>query len=209
MTTNARERDTTLKQISDAELDNPFNVLIATILSQRNRDERTEVTSKQLFQTYKTAHELAEASESDISRIIRPVNFYITKARRIKEVAKIICKEYGGQVPNSLEKLMELPGVGRKTANCVLVYGHGKPAIPVDTHVHRICNRLGLVDTRKPEETETALIRIVPKRHWLDLNEYFVRFGQTICKPIGPRCDVCLLAPECKFYKSRKVAVAS
>ncbi len=114
MTRNVRERDTTLKQISVTELNNPFNVLVATILSQRNRDERTEVISKQLFQTYKTAHEMAEANESDIRRIIRPVNFYITKARRIKEVAEIICKEYGGQVPSSLEKLMELPGVVEK-----------------------------------------------------------------------------------------------
>ena len=198
MTRHTLQRDTTLKQISDIKIDSPFQVLIATILSQRNRDERTEVVSKKLFRTYKTTRELAEANESDIRRIIRPVNFYITKARRIKQVAKIIHDEYGGNVPDSLQELMKLPGVGRKTANCVLVYGHRKPAIPVDTHVHRISNRLGYVKTKTPEQTEMALREKLPKEYWVEFNDLLVTYGQNLCAPISPFCSQCLIRPFCK-----------
>jgi endonuclease-3 len=130
------------------------------------------------------------------------VGFYRVKATRIRQVSKILIEQYGGEVPENLEALLELPSVGRKTANCVLVYAFKKPAIPVDTHVHRISNRLGLVKTKTPEETEEKLREIVKEKYWLDLNDVFVTFGQTICKPIGPRHEVCRLRNYCAFYQS-------
>jgi len=117
-------------------------------------------------------------------------------------VANIIYKDYNNHVPNDMNQLLELPLVGRKTANCVLVYGFRKPAIPVDVHVHRISNRLGLVETRIPEETEIELSKIAKKNYWLQINEYFVRFGQLICKPVNPRCNICLLNKECPYAKN-------
>ena len=116
-------------------------------------------------------------------------------------MATQVVEEFGGRVPDDLESLLTLHAVGRKTANCVLVYGFNKPAIPVDTHVHRIANRLGLVQTKTPEQTEEELTKTVPKRYWLELNELFVRFGQTTCKPIGPRCDICTLTANCRYYR--------
>ncbi len=123
------------------------------------------------------------------------------KAKSVIKVAKQLVEKFGGEVPSDVEDLMSLPSVGRKTANCVLVYGFDKPAIPVDTHVHRIANRLGLVETKTPEETEAKLVETVPKRYWLELNELFVRFGQTTCKPIGPKCGECTLRASCKYYR--------
>lgn len=169
----------------------PFEVLIATILSQRTRDENTAVASRALFSKYKTPGQLMRADTKDIERLIKPSGFYRVKARKIKEVSKILVKEYDSKVPSDMEKLLELPGVGRKTANCVLVYGFHEPAIPVDTHVHRISNRLGWVKTRTPEETETALTKLVPKKYWITLNELFVKFGKDICRPINPKCGLC------------------
>jgi len=135
-----------------------------------------------------------------VSRLIRPVGFYKTKAKTIKRIARIILEEYGGKVPKEMDKLLELPSVGRKTANCVLVYGFKQPAIPVDTHVHRIFNRIGVVETKTPEETEEELTRVVDKKDWLPLNEVFVKFGQLVCKPIGPKCPVCPLTDRCRWY---------
>ena len=136
-----------------------------------------------------------------MKELIRSVGFYNVKTKNVIRVAKQIVGEFGGRVPDDLESLLTLHAVGRKTANCVLVYGFNRPAIPVDTHVHRIANRLGLVTTKKPEETELELMKSVPKKYWLDLNELFVRFGQTTCKPVGPRCDICTLTASCKYYR--------
>ena len=179
----------------------PFRVLISTILSQRTRDENTIKATNQLFRVYKTPREIAAAPLKRIEELIRPAGFYRVKAARIKEVAGIIHERYGGSVPERVEELLRLPGVGRKTANCVLVYGHGKKAIPVDTHVHRISNRLGLVDTRTPEETEEELCRRVPRKYWLELNSLFVKFGQQICRPIKPRCGECPVRAECRYHR--------
>lgn len=178
-------------------VESPFKVLISTILSQRTRDENTIKASEQLFAEYKTPGEIAGAPLERIEELIRPSGFYKVKARRVKEVSRIIVEDYGGRVPDSLEELLKLPGVGRKTANCVLVYGYGKSAIPVDTHVHRISNRLGLVKTRTPEETERELRRKIPREYWLELNGLFVKFGQQICKPVKPRCGECPVRDEC------------
>jgi endonuclease-3 len=182
----------------------PFQVLITTILSQRTRDENTRLASKQLFSVYKTPEEIANASEEQIRELIKPSGFYRIKAGRIKEVSKIIVERYDGEIPDDLEELLQLPGVGRKTANCVLVYGFGIDAIPVDTHVHRISNRLGLVKTKTPKKTEEYLRETVPEEFWIDLNELLVKFGQDICRPIKPRCGECFLRDSCDEFISPK-----
>ncbi|MEM3891573.1 MAG: endonuclease III [Nitrososphaerales archaeon] len=186
----------------------PFKVLIATILSHRTRDKATIVASENLFRVYSSAKELSEADISEIEALIKPVGFYRVKAKRIKEVSKIIYEKYGGVVPDDFNTLLSLPSVGRKTANCVLVYGFGRPAIPVDTHVHRISNRLGLVSTKTPYETEEALKKVIDVKFWLDINDLLVRFGQKICKPIKPKCDFCTFKRFCRFYQSMQKQIA-
>ena len=183
---------------------NAFKVLISTILSSRTKDDTALGASNRLFKKYKNPKELSKAKTSDIKKLIKPVAFYKTKSKKIKQVAEIIHKDYNNQVPIEMDKLLELPLVGRKTANCVLVYGFRKPAIPVDVHVHRISNRLGLVETKIPEETEIELSKIVNKKYWLQINEYFVRFGQLICKPINPKCEECVFQKTCKYSQNRK-----
>jgi len=196
-------RMTALRELHEAENGSPLSILIGTILSARTRDENTSAVVKKLFSRYKTAHALANARVSDVEKIIKSTGFYHVKAKRIIEVASIIDLKYSGKVPQTLEELLELPGVGRKTANCVLVYAFDKPAIPVDTHVHRISNRLGLVSTKTPEETEIELMQKVPKKHWIRINDTFVMYGQNICKPISPTCKICQVKGECYYYKTR------
>ena len=191
---------TALNQISINWDNDPFKVLIGTILSQRTKDEITSKAAEQLFVRFSTPTDLASANEGEVQKIIRPTGFYRVKARRLKEVSRLILDEFNGKVPNDMEKLLSLPSVGRKTANCVLVYGFKKPAIPVDTHVHRISNRLNLVQTKHPDETEAILTKKIDKKNWLSLNDLFVRFGKTICKPLSPRCIVCNLKNHCAYY---------
>jgi endonuclease-3 len=181
---------------------NPYRVLIRTILSQRTRDENTDQASAFLFAKYSTVHEISQAEVEDIEELIRPAGFYHVKAQRIKEVSEILLDEFAGEVPESIDKLLTLPGVGRKTANCVMVYGFNKPAICVDVHVHRISNRIGLVETKNPEQTENELKKILPKKYWLEVNDLLVQFGQTICRPISPLHDLCPISDCCKFYLS-------
>ncbi len=195
------KRATALGRLQESENNEPFRVLISTILSHRTRDENTTVASNSLFSKYNTVRELAEADVDEVRSLIRPAGFYNVKARNIIRVSRQLIEDFGGRVPDNIDDLLKLHSVGRKTANCVLVYGFNKPAIPVDTHVHRISNRLDIVRTRTPEETEEELVRKVPKKFWLDLNDLFVRFGQTTCKPIGPRCSACTLRPICKYYR--------
>lgn len=182
----------------------PFQVLISTVLSQRTKDANTEKASKALFSRFKTPRQLANADIRQIERMIRPSGFYKTKARRIKRISQIILEEYKGRVPKTIGRLLSLPGVGRKTANCVLVFAYRQPAIPVDTHVHRISNRLGIVRTKTPEKTEMELVRKIPKGYWIDLNELLVTHGQRTCLPRKPRCSICPIARWCK-----KVGVTS
>ena len=196
-------RMTALRELHEAEDGNPLSILIGTILSARTRDENTSAVVKKLFSRYKTSRALANAKLTDVEKIIKSTGFYHVKSKRIIEVASIIDLKYSGRVPETLEELLELPGVGRKTANCVLVYAFDKPAIPVDTHVHRISNRLGLVSTKTPEETEIKLMQNIPKVHWIRINDIFVMYGQNICKPISPMCKVCQLKSECNYYKTR------
>ena len=175
----------------------PFQLLIGTILSARCRDEVTEVISRRLFERYPTAERLAAARPAAVQRIIRPIGFYRMKAKYVIETARQILKKHGGRVPQSLEELTELPGVGRKVANCVLVYAFGNPAIPVDTHVHRVSNRLGWVKTKSPDQTERALEPILPKRHWLEVNEILVAHGKAVCRPGRPLCLQCPAERDC------------
>jgi endonuclease III len=179
----------------------PFYVLISTVLSQRNRDESTIKVVKKLFEKYKTPEQLAAAPLNDVEQRIKQSGFYHTKAKRIKEISKILLEKYKGKVPANEEELLKLPGVGRKTAGCVLVYAYGKQAIPVDTHVHRISNRLGLVKTKTPEKTEIELMKIIPKKLWKYVNEVLVIHGQTICRPINPKCNECSITRYCNYYK--------
>jgi endonuclease-3 len=199
-------RMTALRELHEAETGGPLSILIGTILSARTRDENTSAVVKKLFSRYKTARSLARAKVSDVEKIIKSTGFYHVKARRIVDVASLIDSKYAGKVPDVLDELIKLPGVGRKTANCVLVYAFEKPAIPVDTHVHRISNRLGLVQTRIPEETEFELMKKIPKKYWIKINDTFVMYGQNICKPISPMCDVCELKKECNYYTTRFVS---
>jgi len=193
-------RITALQELHESEIGN-FSILIGTILSARTKDETTSKAVKRLFSKYKTPKQLANAKVKDIEKIIKPVGFYHVKSKRIIEVAKIIDSQFKGIVPDDLETLLKLPGVGRKTANCVLVYAFEKPAIPVDIHVHRISNRLGLVETKTPEDTEQELMKKIPKKYWININDTFVMYGQNICKPISPMCSICKIKRNCKYYK--------
>jgi endonuclease-3 len=195
-------RATALASLQDSEQGDSFKILIGTILSHRTRDENTSRAVENLFSRYKTAKQLAAAKPSVVKKLIRSSGFYNVKAKSIIRVSRQLLDNFGGAVPSSMDELLTLHSVGRKTANCVLVYAFNRPAIPVDTHVHRISNRLGLVNTKKPEETEAALTKSVPKKYWLELNDLFVRFGQTTCKPIGPRCGDCTLRSSCRYYRT-------
>lgn len=195
-------RMTALKELHEAETGGPFSILIGTILSARTKDENTIKVVKKLFSKYSSAKQLSKAKVKDVEKLIRSIGFYHVKAKRIIDVASIINSKYKGKVPTSLDELIKLPGVGRKTANCVLVYAYDKPAIPVDVHVHRISNRIGLVDTKTPEETELALMKKIPKKYWLEINDTFVMYGQNICKPITPNCKVCKIKNKCKYFKT-------
>ena len=199
-------RMTALNELHEAETEGPFSILIGTILSARTKDENTAKVVKKLFSRYRTPKALANAKVRNVEKLIKSIGFYHVKAKRIIKVAQIINSQYKGKVPENFEKLIELPGVGRKTANCVLVYAFDTPAIPVDTHVHRISNRLGLVNTKMPEETEMELRKKIPKKYWLQINDTFVMYGQNICKPISPMCNICKIKTRCDYYKSKNAS---
>jgi endonuclease-3 len=184
----------------------PFEVLVSTILSLRTKDEVTSQAAARLFSEARTPQQILALGEQQLARLIYPVGFYPTKARRLVQISRIVLEQYAGQVPDSLEELLKLPGVGRKTANLVLVEGFKKDAICVDTHVHRISNRIGYVQTRTPEQTELALRRKLPRRHWIRYNELLVAFGQVLCRPVSPfcsRCPVSAMCPRINVDRSR------
>ena len=195
-------RATALKNLQTQEDGDPFKILIGTILSARTRDETTTKVIRMLFSRFKNPDELSRANLNEIKQLIQKIGFYNVKATRIKEVSKILIEKYNGKVPSNIDDLLTFPGVGRKTANCVLVYGFRKPAIPVDVHVHRISNRIGIVSTKKPEETEIVLEKSIDRNYWTAVNETFVVFGQNICLPIRPKCSLCHLTKICKYYEN-------
>ena len=175
----------------------PFQVLISCIISLRTKDEVTRESSLRLFEAAGNAEEMSRLPEKSIEKLIFPAGFYRVKARNIREISRRIENEYHGRVPDEIDELLKLPGVGRKTANLVVSLGFGKPGICVDTHVHRISNRLGYVNTKTPKETEFALRDKLPPDHWMDFNDLLVTYGQNICTPISPHCSTCRLAPYC------------
>lgn len=193
-------RLTALRGLQMEEHGDPFKILIGTILSARSRDENTTRVVNRLFSVYSTPEALANADIRNVKKIIHSIGFYNVKAARIRQVAREIVDRFAGKVPSDIDKLLELPGVGRKTANCVLVYAFDKPAIPVDVHVHRISNRLGLVETKTPEQTEQELLKLVDRRLWTKVNDTFVMYGQNICLPIKPNCKACDLKKGCRYY---------
>lgn len=182
--------------IAEAEKD-PFKVLVSTILSARTKDEVTAEASSRLFAKAPTAQALAAMPIRRLERLIFPVGFYRTKAKNLRRTARVLLERFGGVVPGEIDDLLELPGVGRKTANLVLTEGFRKPAICVDTHVHRITNIWGYVDTKDPTETEMALRAKLPQRYWIDFNAILVSFGQQICRPLSPHCSICPINDRC------------
>ena len=180
--------------------EDPFFVLVFTILSARNRDSQTYKAAGSLFKKFPTMQSLATAKISDIEKTIKFIGLFRQKAKRVKAVSQQLLEKYSGKVPDDMEALLQLPGVGRKTASCVLIYAYNKPAIAVDTHVHRISNRIGIVATKTPQQTEAALMQLLPRSKWLDINEVLVKHGQQICLPVKPKCPECPIKRYCNYY---------
>jgi endonuclease-3 len=187
-----------IEKISEAQAEDPFQILIATLLSARTQDATTHAASTRLFRRARTPRTMARLSVPEIERLIYPVSFYRNKARHVKACCQKLVTEFGGRVPSTMDELVTLPGVGRKTANLVLILGFKSlQNICVDTHVHRISNRMGWVETAQPEETEQALYEATARRWWPYINLYLVTWGQNVCRPVHPRCGDCALAREC------------
>ena len=191
-------RTTALAEVAAATDRDPFRILIACLLSLRTKDETTGPAAARLFALADTPAAMVGLTARQIELAIFPVGFYRTKAKVILRVCRDLLDRFGGEVPSDLDALLTLHGVGRKTANLVVTFGFGLPGICVDTHVHRISNRLGFVDTETPERTEWALRAKLPRRHWIGLNDLLVAFGQTICQPVSPRCSVCPIRRGCR-----------
>ena len=177
-----------------------YELLFSVRLSAQCTDARVNMVTPTLFARFPTLEDYANADVEEIRSIIKSCGFYVVKGADIKNAAIMLLEKFGGKVPDNMEDLLSLPGVGRKTANCVMVFAFELPAIPVDTHVHRISNRLGLVDTKNPDDTEVELCKIAPKDLWIKLNDLMVQFGQNICKPTSPQCEVCPCTEICDYF---------
>ncbi len=188
---------TALAEVADRTERDPFRILVACLLSLRTKDATTGPAAERLFALADAPRTMLGLTPRRIERAIFPVGFYRTKARVIRGVCRDLLERFGGSVPDTLEALLTLKGVGRKTANLVVTMGFGKPGICVDTHVHRISNRLGFVKTKTPEQSELALRKKLPRRHWIELNDLLVAFGQNICVPLSPRCSICAVRRAC------------
>ena len=212
-TTTASERGVTPAQVrtviqiladtyhgrGSVELGDPYKVLVATVISARTREEQTTAVSNRVFARYPDAQALAKADEQELYDLLDGSQYRETKAPRLIAMAQILVEKYGGKVPNSVEALLELPGVGRKTANCVLIYAFEIPALCVDIHMHRITNRLGWVHTETPGQTERALEKVIPQDLWTGTNRLFLQHGRAICTPGVPRCRVCPIRSWCEY----------
>lgn len=190
--------------IAEQAADRPFETLVSTVLSLRTKDAVTEAASRRLLSQASTPAAIASLPVRKIEKLIYPVGFYHTKARNLKAACQILLERHGGKVPNSMEELLQLPGVGRKTANLVLTIGFDAYGICVDTHVHRISNLWGYVKTRTPEETEFALRRQMPKKYWKTYNDLLVTYGQNLCVPVSPWCSKCPLAQYCEKVELKR-----
>jgi endonuclease-3 len=198
-----REQEPSVTRIADAHKKNPSDkkrpwaVLVSTILSLRTKDEVTIVCSKALLSRAPTPEALLALPEEEVARLAYPAGFYRTKAAQLKKIAAILMEQYGGKVPADMDALLALPGAGRKTANLVLIEAFDMDGICVDTHVHRICNRLGLLSSKSPDETEMILRDILPRKFWKRINALLVRYGQQICRPVSPLCSQCVIQEHC------------
>jgi endonuclease-3 len=181
----------------------PFQVLISTVLSQRTRDENTDRAARALFARFPDPESLARAPLEEVESLIRPANFHKTKARKVREIARIVSERFGGKTPETMEELCGLPGVGRKTASCTLLYGHGVSRIPVDVHVMVIARRLGWTDNANPDDIQDDLERKLPKKEWHKINELMVKHGQAICRTRNPKCWLCPIEGFCQYGDKR------
>jgi endonuclease-3 len=197
LTRTSRRWSPTAVGIVAHESRDPFQVLVSCLISLRTKDEVTGAASARLFRLARTPRTMVGLPATTIARAIYPAGFYRTKSKTIREICRTLLARHGGQVPATMEELLALKGVGRKTANLVLTIGFGMPGICVDTHVHRISNRLGIVETNTPEQTESALRQVLPRRYWIPYNDLLVTFGQNLCKPISPLCSACPVHPDC------------
>ena len=186
-------------ELIEAQTKDPFKVLVGTILSARTKDQTTSAVCKKLFKTIKKPEDFTKYTEKQIEKLIYPVGFYKTKAKHLKLLPEAL-KQFNNKIPQTIEQLIELPGVGRKTANLVMGVAFNIPAVCIDTHCHRILNRLGYLQTQNPYETEMEVRKKMPKKYWIKLNTMLVAFGQNHCKPIGPRCSSCPIQKYCKFF---------
>ena len=187
--------DPAVTQVSQKK--DPYLVLTSCILSLRTQDNTTHEASERLFSLARQPEEMIRLSPEEIQKAIYPVGFYRNKAKTILEISRTLLDKYDGRVPDELDEILKLKGVGRKTANLVVTLGYDKPGICVDIHVHRVNNRWGYVSTKTPEETEFALRKKLPKRYWIEINDMLVSFGQRICRPLSPKCSVCPLSMYC------------
>lgn len=190
------DKTSALMDVSNSK--DPFKVLISCILSLRTKDEVTANATKRLFDRAKTPEEMVRLTKEELEAAIYPVGFYHRKAAQILELSRVLIERYDSRVPDELDELLKLKGVGRKTANIVITMGYNKPGVAVDTHVHRISNRLGLVATKTPNQTEFALRETLPQKYWISFNDLLVMHGQTICTPISPKCSICPITEYCK-----------
>jgi endonuclease III len=181
-----------------------YRILMGTVLSSRTKDEVTADATERLFTQAPNPEKLSQLSEAEIANLIYPVGFYRVKSKNIKKIARLIIERFSGKVPDTLDELTQLPGVGRKTANLVLGIAYNIESITVDTHVHRISNRIGLVQTKTPRETENDLQKILPKKYWISYNKFLVAYGQIICRPISPICSKCKISNYCKRIGVKK-----
>ena len=191
-------RGSALPMVSAMQGAGPYAILVATLLSLRTRDAVTEVAARRLLEQAGTPEAMLALSEEQVRALIRSVGFYNTKAKNLHAISRILIEQYAGLVPDTLEELLALPGVGRKTANLVLIQGFRKEGICVDTHVHRICNRLGYVSTKSPDATELALRQKLPRPWWMRINDLLVSWGQRQCAPLSPKCSSCVLLGLCE-----------
>ena len=199
-----------VEKIAEESQEDPFEVLIGTMLSAQTRDSVTAAASARLFRVARTPRTMQKLTVKRIERLIYPVSFYRHKARHVKETCRILVERFRGRVPMTMEELLMLPGVGRKTANLVLILGFKSlKNICVDTHVHRISNRLGWVRTRTPEQTEQALYKATDARWWPYINLYLVTWGQNVCKPVYPKCGTCVIRPYCRRIGVTRVSKAA
>src|SRR3989344_1579028 len=198
------EKDHPLTMLEELGHYTPFQMLVMTLLSSRTRDSTTIPIVKKMFAKYPDPEHFIKMDLQELEEWLYGIGFYRIKAQHVKNLSKMILERFNGTVPDTLEELTSLPGVGRKTANCVLDYTFKKPAIAVDIHVHRISNRLGWVNTSTPEETEESLQKIFPKELWINVNRLFVGHGQTICVPLNLKCNICPVRKYCEFGRMKK-----